>query len=181
MTAEQLPLAVASHATSKLPDDDSLFHVGTLGFRGEALASIGSVSHLTIRTRTEADDAGSELNVRGGVLESPAPCGCPTGTVIEVRNLFFNTPVRHRFLKTAQTERGHIVEAFTRLALANPQIHFVLTNNDRQVHDLPPTERWSDRIAAFFGGEIAEGLIPIQSDDSPVSYTHLTLPTIYSV
>ena len=171
MTAEQLPLAVASHATSKLPDDDSLFHVGTLGFRGEALASIGSVSHLTIRTRTEADDAGSELNVRGGVLESPAPCGCPTGTVIEVRNLFFNTPVRHRFLKTAQTERGHIVEAFTRLALANPQIHFVLTNNDRQVHDLPPTERWSDRIAAFFGGEIAEGLIPIQSDDSQIKIT----------
>ena len=77
MTAEQLPLAVASHATSKLPDDDSLFHVATLGFRGEAIASIGSVSHLTIRSRSELDDCGSEVSVRGGVMESPVPCGCP--------------------------------------------------------------------------------------------------------
>jgi DNA mismatch repair protein MutL len=168
MTAEQLPLAVASHATSKLPDDESLFHVSTLGFRGEALASIGSVSHLTIRSRSEEDDCGTEITVRGGVVESPAPCGCPVGTVMEIRNLFFNTPVRHRFLKTPQTERGHIIEAFTRLALANPQVHFVLTNNDKQLYDLPPTPRLADRIAAFFGGEVADALIPIQSDDSQV-------------
>ena len=168
MTAEQLPLAVSSHATSKLPDDDSLFHVATLGFRGEAIASIGSVSHLTIRSRTESEDSGSELAVRGGVIESPVPCGCPTGTVMEVRNLFFNTPVRHRFLKTAQTERGHIVEAFTRLALANPQIHFVLTNNDKQLYDLPVTDRWAGRIEAFFGAEVSESLIPINSDDGQI-------------
>jgi DNA mismatch repair protein MutL len=168
MTSEQLPLAVASHATSKLPDDESLFHVSTLGFRGEALASIGSVSQLTIRSRSEADDCGTEITVRGGVVESPAPCGCPIGTVMEIRNLFFNTPVRHRFLKTPQTERGHIVEAFTRLALANPQIHFVLTNNDKQLYDLPPTPRLAERITAFFGGEITDALIPIQSDDSQV-------------
>ncbi|NNE00101.1 MAG: DNA mismatch repair endonuclease MutL [Pirellulaceae bacterium] len=168
MTTEQLPLAVASHATSKLPDDEALFHVSTLGFRGEALASIGSVSHLTIRSRTESDDCGSELTVRGGVVEPPAPCGCGVGTVMEIRNLFFNTPVRHRFLKTAATEKGHIVEAFTRLALANPHVHFVLTNNDKQLYDLPPTERWSDRITAFFGGEISDGLIAINSDDSQI-------------
>ena len=168
MTAEQLPLAVASHATSKLPDDDSLFHVATLGFRGEAIASIGSVSHLTIRSRTELDDSGSEVTVRGGVMEPPVPCGCPVGTVMEVKNLFFNTPVRHRFLKTAQTERGHIVEAFTRLALANPHVHFVLTNNEKQLHDLPVTTRWADRIQAFFGAEISESLIPIQSDDAQI-------------
>ncbi|TWU60441.1 DNA mismatch repair protein MutL [Rubripirellula tenax] len=168
MTADQLPLAVASHATSKLPDDDSLFSVRTLGFRGEALASIGSVSHMTIRSRTEGDDCGSEVTVRGGVIESPAPCGCPVGTVIEIKNLFFNTPVRHRFLKTAGTERGHIVEAFTRLALANPQVHFVLINNDKIVYDLPVSTRWSDRIGAFFGDEIASVLIPIRDDDDPV-------------
>ena len=168
MTADQLPLAVASHATSKLPDDESLFHVNTLGFRGEALASIGSVSHLTIRSRTEADDVGSEIHVRGGGVEAAAPCGCPVGTVMEIRNLFFNTPVRHRFLKTAQTEKGHIVEAFTRLALANPNLHFVLTTGGKQNYDLPPTERWSDRIEAFFGGEIAEALIPIHSHDSQI-------------
>ena len=169
MTAEQLPLAVASHATSKLPDDESLFHVDTLGFRGEALASIGSVSHLTIRSRTVDDDCGSEIQVRGGAIESPSPCGCPVGTVMEIRNLFFNTPVRHRFLKTAQTERGHITEAFTRIALANPHVHFVLTSNDRTVHDLPPTTRWSDRINAFFGGEISDALIPVESDDAQIA------------
>ncbi len=168
MTSEQLPLAVASHATSKLPDDESLFHVSTLGFRGEALASIGSVSQLTIRSRTEADDSGSEITVRGGVVEQPVPCGCPVGTVIEVKNLFFNTPVRHRFLKSAQTERGHIVEAFTRLALANPSVHFVLINSDKSVHDLPPTTRWADRILTFFGAEIADSLIPINSDDGQI-------------
>ncbi len=168
MTTAQLPLSVASHATSKLPDDDALFHVSTLGFRGEALASIGSVSQLTIRSRTESDDSGSEISVRGGVVEPPAPCGCPVGTVMEIRNLFFNTPVRHRFLKTAQTERGHIVEAFTRLALANPNVHFVLNNNGKQLYDLPPSHRWSDRIATFFGDEIAQALIPINSDDSEV-------------
>ena len=87
---------------------------------------------------------------------------------MEVRNLFFNTPVRHRFLKTAQTEKGHIVEAFTRLALANPQVHFVLTNNDKQLYDLPPSTRWADRISAFFGAEIADALIPINSDDGQI-------------
>lgn len=179
MTAEQLPLAVSSHATSKLPTDDALFHVGTLGFRGEALASIGSVSNLTIRTRTAAADSGSELLVRGGIVEPPAPCGAPIGTVIEVRNLFFNTPVRHRFLKTAQTEKGHIVEAFTRLALGNPSIHFVLSHNGKVLHDLPASENWRNRIHAFFGAEISESLIPIQSDDGQIRISgHVGDPSV---
>ncbi|MEM9644819.1 MAG: DNA mismatch repair endonuclease MutL, partial [Planctomycetota bacterium] len=169
MTSDQLPLAVTSHATSKLPDDESLFHVGTLGFRGEALASIGSVSQMVIRSRTEQDETGHEIGVRGGVIEPPSPCGCPVGTVIEIKNLFFNTPVRHKFLKTAPTERGHISEAFTRLALANPAIHFVFRQGEKLIHDLPPTIRWSDRISAFFGAEIADALIPIHSDDAQVS------------
>jgi DNA mismatch repair protein MutL len=168
MSAEQLPLAVTSHATSKLPEDDSLFHVGTLGFRGEALASIASVSQMTIRSRAEGTSSGSQIDVRGGVIESPGPCGCPVGTTVEVRNLFFNTPVRRKFLKTPQTERGHIVEAFTRLALANPKVHFVLRNGDKEMFDLLPTPRWADRIEAFFGTEISESLILIESDDAQV-------------
>lgn len=168
MTGEQLPLAVTSHATSKLPEDDSLFHVGTLGFRGEALASIASVSQMTIRSRAEGTPSGNQINIRGGVIESPGPCGCPIGTTIEVRNLFFNTPVRRKFLKTPQTERGHIVEAFTRLALANPKVHFVLRNGDKDMFDLLPTPRWADRIEAFFGTEISESLILIESDDAQV-------------
>jgi DNA mismatch repair protein MutL len=174
MTADQLPLAVTSHATSKLPDDDTLFHVGTLGFRGEALASIGSVSQLTIRSRTEGDDCGAEIRVRGGVVEMPAPAGCPVGTVIEVRQLFFNTPVRRKFLKSAQTERGHIIESFTRLALAHPNVHFVMTSEDKELFDLPPTPRWSERIAAFFGDEISESLIKIGSDDAQVKVSGYT-------
>lgn len=168
MTIEQLPLAIASHATSKLPDAESLFHVSTLGFRGEAMASIASVSHLMIRSRTVDCPSGAEITVRGGQAEPPAPCGSPVGTVIEVRNLFFNTPVRRKFMRSPQTENGHIGEAFTRLALANPQIHMVLRSGERVLHDLPPTQRWSERIAAFFGDEIGEALININSDDGQV-------------
>ncbi len=168
--ADELPLAVTSHATSKLPEDESLFHVGTLGFRGEALASIASVSQMTIRSRPESGTAvgGHQIDVRGGVIDPPSPAGCPVGTVIEVKNLFFNTPVRRKFLKTPSTERGHITEAFTRIALANPRVHLTMRSGDKMVHDLPSTTRWSDRIESFFGGEVSEALIKIASDDPPI-------------
>ena len=168
MAEDQLPLAVTSHATSKLPEDESLFHVGTLGFRGEALASIASVSQMTIRSRPEGETAGHQIDIRGGVIDPAAPAACPTGTVIEVKNLFFNTPVRRKFLKTAGTERGHITEAFTRIALANPRVHLTMRSGGKLVHDLPATTRWSDRIESFFGGEVSEALIQIASDDPPI-------------
>lgn len=168
MRPDQLPLAVASHATSKLPDAESLFHVQSLGFRGEALASIGSVCHLTIRSRTPDSDSGAEIEVRGGTVEGPTPCGCPVGTVMEIRNLFFNTPVRRKFMRSAQTEMGHIVEAFTRIALAHPLVHMTIRSGGRELYDLPPTTFWAERIAAFFGGEIADGLIGVDSDDGEV-------------
>jgi len=114
---DQLPLAVTSHATSKIVDANDLFRVGTFGFRGEALASIAEISQTMIRSRTEDQDCGFEMHVNGGDREPEQPCGCPVGTTIEVRRLFYNTPVRQKFLKTAQTERGHISEAFTRVAL----------------------------------------------------------------
>ena len=126
IAAEQLPLAVASHATSKLLDADDLFRVRTLGFRGEALASIAEVSRFTLRSRVADQPAGAELEVVAGKPSEIAPCGCSPGTTVEVRNLFFNTPVRRKFLRTTQTEMGHITEAFTRLALAHPQVHFTL-------------------------------------------------------
>ena len=161
---EELPLAIESHATSKIRDADDLFDVDTMGFRGEALASISEVSQFLLRSYAVGCDAGYELTVNGGHLGEIVPCGCPAGTVIEVRNLFFNTPVRRKFLKTTQTEVGHVSEAFTRIALAFPQIHFTLTHNTRTIHDLPPTNDITDRILAFFGPEIRSSLIPVSSE-----------------
>jgi DNA mismatch repair protein MutL len=167
IAADELPLAVASHATSKIRSADDLFSVATLGFRGEALASIAEVSRLVLRSRAADAASGAEIEVVGGAVrpqpEGTRPAGCPVGTTIEVRNLFFNTPVRHKFLRTAQTETGHSVEALTRLALAQPQIHFTLSNNGRPVHDLPPAADVRGRIAAFFGHELADDLIAVQS------------------
>ena len=137
--AEELPLAVAPHATSKLSEADDLFRVGTLGFRGEALASIGEVSRLVTPQphRRAQTQGGAEIEVSGGHAGEVVPCGCPVGTTVEVHNLFYNTPVRRKFMRTPQTEFGHISEAFTRIALALPRVHFTLRHNERQVFDLP--------------------------------------------
>jgi DNA mismatch repair protein MutL len=166
--AEQLPLAVTSHATSKLRDAEDLFRVHTLGFRGEALASIASVSHLRIRSRTSDDQAGAELEVHGGQPDEVAPCGCPVGTVVEVRQLFYNTPVRRKYLRTTQTELGHASEAFTRVALAHPQIHFTFTHQGRSVYDLPPADSWRERIAVFFGQELSESLLWVENEHAGI-------------
>ncbi len=168
ISSADLPLAVASHATSKIASADDLFHVGTFGFRGEALASIGEVSQLVIRSRERTAEAGYEIEVDGGHRSEVAPCGCPIGTTIEVRNLFFNTPVRRKFLRASQTEIGHASEAFTRLALAHPRVHFTLRHNDRVMFDLPPVASWRERIAALCGRDIESGLIPIDNSDGDV-------------
>ncbi len=160
---DQLELAVSPHATSKIFSADDLFSVASMGFRGEALASIAEVSQFMIRSRTADSTGGHQLVVNGGERQGIDPCGCPVGTIMEVRNLFFNTPVRRKFLKTAQTEMGHIIEAFTRIALAYPEVHFTLTHNGKQLHELPPTMSWAERIGHFFGDEIQQNLISVES------------------
>lgn len=167
MTPEELPLAVASHATSKIRTADDLFRVATLGFRGEALASIAEIARLSIRTRTADSPAAAELIVTGGTSQPIAPCAGPQGTAIDVDELFFNTPVRRKFLKSVQTEAGHVSEAFSRVALAHPQVHFTLRHNDRHVYDLAPSDPWVTRIAQVFGRELAEKLIWVESSDGP--------------
>src|SRR5690606_23913127 len=110
-----------------------------MGFRGEALASIAEISNFRIRTKQREQQLGTEMEVHGGIVKEPRGCGCPDGTQLEVRQLFFNTPVRRKFLKTPATEFAHIVEQFTRIALASPQLHMTLKHNGKTIYDLPPT------------------------------------------
>jgi DNA mismatch repair protein MutL len=165
---DELLLAISPHATSKLVEADDLFDIRTLGFRGEALASIAEISHLDLRSRVAGSESGAELIVRGGEVEGPRDCASPVGTTMEIRHLFFNTPVRRKFLKSNQTEMGHVLEAFTRIALAHPQVHMVIISNGRTTHDLPATDRWTERIEAFFGTEVSDNLIRIDSADGEI-------------
>lgn len=161
---DDMLLAVTSHATSKIRSDADLDHVSTLGFRGEALASIASVARFRIRTRPEDCAVGRELESHGGQIVVNRDCGCPAGTVMEVHNLFFNTPARRRFLKKASTEFGHIAEQFSRIALANPRPHLVLRHNEKLVYELPASHDPLERIRRFFGNEVGDQLIPVSSE-----------------
>lgn len=176
---EQMPLAFASHATSKIETADDLFSVDTLGFRGEALASISEVSNFTLRSRVADSDAGYEMVVNGGNHSEIVPCGCPVGTSIEVRNLFFNVPVRRKFLKTTQTEMGHCSEAFTRIAMAFPQIHFTLRHYERTMFELGKVDDWRSRIGAIFGEQVAEQLIWVESEEDGIRLSgYVANPTL---
>jgi len=168
LAPEELLLAVTSHATSKIRSDEDLMAVATLGFRGEALASIASVSRMVLRSRQPDATAGAELEIVGGTQGQVVPCGCPIGTLIEVRQLFFNTPVRRKFLRSTQTEMAAASEAFTRLALGYPGIHFTFAHNGRVQHDLPPTTDWRERIAGLFDRELADNLIDVESIEGPI-------------
>jgi DNA mismatch repair protein MutL len=163
MAPEDLPLAFRPHATSKLAAAEDLFRVRTLGFRGEALAAIAEVARVRCQTRTADAATGSELVVDGGEATGPRNCGCPPGTVIEVRNLFYNTPVRRTFLRSDSTEAGHVVETFTRVALAHPTVHLTLKSGARVTYDLPATTGMRERIGVLHGRELAEALLWVES------------------
>lgn len=170
---EDLPLAFTSHATSKLADAEDLFHVSTMGFRGEALASIGGVAQVTLQSRPPELPCGAEVSCNGGVLSAVQPWNGSGGTRIEVRNLFFNTPVRRKFLRAAPTEMGHVSEVFTRLALAHPHLRLTLANNDKRVYELAPLPQeelltgLTDRIRVFYGKELAEKLYSVDVKRGP--------------
>ena len=166
--ADDLPLAITAHATSKLRVAEDLERIDTLGFRGEALASIAEVSRVVIRSRTPAG-TGATITVDGGRAGEVRPDGCAVGTTVEVHQLFGNVPARRSFLRAAQTEWSHASEAFVRTALAHPAVAFSLVHNGRRVHDLPATNSWRDRIAGLFGAEVAGRLIEVEADDGEVS------------
>ena len=169
---EDLPLAIQPHATSKLRVAEDLDQIATLGFRGEALASIAEVSRLVIRSRT-ATGAGSRLEVDGGVSSGVAPEGCGLGTSVEVHQLFGRIPARRAFLRTPATEWSHASEAFLRTALAHPGIGFSLTHNHRRVHQLIAADGWRQRIADLFGRQLADRLLEATEADGDVTVTAL--------
>ncbi len=165
---DDLLLAVTAHATSKIATADDLFRVQTMGFRGEALASIAEVSRMRIRSRQPDSATGFEIASDCGQITPPQPCGCPIGTQIEVRQLFANTPVRRKFLKSTGTEFAHIAEHFSRIALAQPRLHLVLRHNGKVVFELPGTQQLLDRIRLLLGNELADNLIPVESESQGV-------------
>jgi DNA mismatch repair protein MutL len=168
MDADDLRLCVQPHATSKIREDDDLFNIHTMGFRGEALASIGSVARLQVTSRTRDSDVAHAIRVEGGHLGEPRPCGGPPGTTVEVRDLFYCVPARRKFLKTNQTEMGHITEQFARLALAHPGVAFSLKHQKRVTHTLPATDDRRQRIADFHGPDLAEVLLPVRREGTGV-------------
>ena len=166
--ADDLPLAVTAHATSKLRVAEDLEHIETLGFRGEALASIGEVARLVIRSRTP-HGTGASLTVDGGRMGEVMPEGCGLGTTVEVHQLFGNVPARRAFLRAPQTEWSHASEAFVRTALAHQGVAMSLSHNGRRVHDLPSVAAWRDRIGGLFGTALGARLIEITAEDGEIS------------
>jgi DNA mismatch repair protein MutL len=162
MSPDDLLLAFQPHATSKLSEADDLHRIRTLGFRGEALAAIAEIAKVRCQTRQAGADEGAELCIEGGTFGPLKSCGGPVGTVMEVRNLFYNTPVRRTFLKSDMTEAGHVVEMFSRVALAHPEIHLAYRSGGKIVHDLPAVAGMRERIAVFFGRELAESLLWVE-------------------
>lgn len=176
MDAEDLKLAFVPHATSKLHDEEDLFAIGTMGFRGEALASVASISHAHIRTRQSDSDSGYEISASGDTLEELRPTSAGPGTTVTIRDLFFNTPARRKFLKTPGTEIGHISEQLAHLAIPHPQVAFTLTHNGRKMQNLPATATTAQRVSDLFGRELGETLIPLVSRKGPVEVTGLIAP-----
>jgi len=161
MSAEDLKLAVLPHATSKISKIDDLDNLSTLGFRGEALSSIAAVSKLSILSRVPEEVSGYEIRLEGGKTVSFSESGCPSGTTVTVQDLFFNTPVRLKFLRSANTEFGLISDMVGKLALANPHIAFSLRHPRNMVMNTPGQGNLLDTVAAVLGNDVARKMLPL--------------------
>ncbi|MBM3325347.1 MAG: DNA mismatch repair endonuclease MutL, partial [Calditrichaeota bacterium] len=160
MEHDDLLLAFERHATSKIASLDDLFQIRSLGFRGEALPSVASVSIVEVRSRTAESAAGTLLRLEGGIVVADEPCACPQGTSVAVHSLFFNTPARAKFLKSATTEFQHILSVFKRFIFSYPDIAWGLFHNDAAIFQLPATDI-EGRLSEIFGPGFIEKLLPI--------------------
>jgi DNA mismatch repair protein MutL len=163
MVRDDAMLAFERHATSKIKNTEDLLSIATLGFRGEALPSIASVSRLRLETRAEEEAAGTVVEINGGKIARVEEAGLPLGTSITVRDLFFNTPARKKFLKAESTELSHIASLVTHYALAHPEKHFELHSATNAMLVAPPVAGYSERVYQVFGKETLDQLIPVAS------------------
>ena len=168
MAPEDLALAVERHATSKLRTEENLFRISTLGFRGEALPSIGSVSRMQIVSRVPAAPAAHCIELQGGHKDSVRPAGAAPGTTVEIRDIFFNTPARRKFLKSPATELSHICDVVNRMALAYPEVHFRLEHDGRRIADYPAASDPRIRVQQVLGRDVADGLIALGRAGGPI-------------
>ena len=179
MAPDDLELAVSRHCTSKL--DENIFDIRSLGFRGEALPSIGSVARLTIRSRRPGDDNAAEISIVGGRIAGPKPAAANSGTMVEVRDLFFATPARLKFMKSERAESAAITDIVRRLAIAFPQVHFLLSGSDRQTLEFAATGQEAtarlDRIAQVLGREFPDNSVAIDAEREAVRLTgYISIP-----
>ncbi len=168
----ELPLALARHATSKIASLEDLEGVATMGFRGEALASIASVSRLRLLTRTREASHGAEIRAEGSVLGEPQPAAREPGTTVAVEDLYFNTPARRKFLKSEPTEFGHCDEVFRRVALARPQVAFSLRHNGRVTRHLR-SQSAGERAAALLGGDFMQQALAVDVSSAGLALSGL--------
>lgn len=164
MSRDDALLCLERHATSKIGEPSDLFNITTMGFRGEALASIASISRMTISTKLREEIEGNSLLIEGGMLKDVAAAGIPSGTIIEVKDLFFNTPARKKFLKRTATEMGHISDYVTRTAIAFPSISFSLRTEKGPLFELPSGLGLKERVAALLGDSAAGELLEISEE-----------------
>jgi DNA mismatch repair protein MutL len=167
--SDDLPLAFATHATSKLHSAEDLFRIGTLGFRGEGLASIGGVAQVALQSRPPEHPCGAEIHCHGGQLAPVRVWNGSPGTRIEVRHLFFNTPVRRKFLRGAATEMAQVNEVFIRLALSQLSLHLTLRHNGKVVYEVPASAGLLDRIGLFFGAEMRQKLLAVEAEQGALT------------
>ena len=177
ISSEELSLAVERHATSKLQSADDLFHIVTLGFRGEALASIGSVARLTILSRQKGKDLGARLRVDGGIAQPVEPVGAPEGTLVKVEDLFYNVPARLKFLKTDTTERRQIDNLVTRYALAYPKVRFHLHQDGRAGLQTSGNGDRREVLAALYGVDIARQMLEVLAEEDGLNVSGFISPT----
>lgn len=174
--AGELSLAVSRHATSKLQSADDLFRISTLGFRGEALASIGSVSRMSVTSRTAGENTGARIRVEGGLEGKPEAVGTPQGTVVRVEDLFYNVPARLKFLKQDTTERRAMDGLLSRYALAYPKVRFKFSNDDSIVLQTAGDGDRRAILAALYGVEVAKQMLEVLAEDEGLRLTGFTSP-----